>query len=162
MNSVDSEEFRDLIGRFASGVTVVTTIRDGMPYGTTASAMTSVSLTPPMLLICMNKLSMTGQAIMRSRHFAVNVLAEDQGYLANHFAVKGSSFAGLNVRTGIHCAPLLPDVLATFECRVVNDVLAGTHAVLFGIVEQASGRDGMPLAYFRGRQGKLSDAAACG
>lgn len=162
MSPVGSEEYRDLIGRFASGVTVVTTIRDGMPYGTTASAMTSVSLSPPMLLICLNRRSLTGQAIMHSRHFAVNVLAEHQGCLADHFAVKGSSFAGLNTTTGVQGAPLLADALATFECIVVNDVVAGTHNVLIGLVEQASGRHGMPLAYFRGRQGKLSVAAACG
>ena len=162
MSPIGSEEFRDLIGRFASGVTVVTTIRDGTPYGTTASAVTSVSLTPPMLLVCMNKISLTGQAIKSSRHFVVNVLAEDQGFLADHFATKGSNFTNINITTGALGAPLLTGALATFECRVVNDVPAGTHAVLIGLVEHASGRHGMPLAYFRGRQGKLSDLAACG
>jgi 4-nitrophenol 2-monooxygenase / 4-nitrocatechol 4-monooxygenase, reductase component len=160
MRSVTSEEFRDLIGRFPSGVTIVTTALDGVPYGTTASAITSVSLTPPMLLICMNKQSLTGQAITSSRHFAVNILAEDQGYLADHFARKGSSFTGLDIATGGRGAPLLADALATFECQVTDEMLAGTHAVLIALVEQASGRQGMPLAYFRGRQGRLSVPAA--
>jgi flavin reductase (DIM6/NTAB) family NADH-FMN oxidoreductase RutF len=160
MSSVTSAEFRDLIGRFASGVTVATTVADGQPYGTTASAVTSVSLAPPMLLICMNKQSLTGQAIIRSGHFAVNVLGEDQGYLADHFARKGSSFAGLRTAAGLRGAPLLTDALASFECRVTDTLPAGTHTVLIGLVERASGRQGMPLAYFRGRQGRLSVPAA--
>lgn len=156
MNAVSSEQFRDLIGRFASGVTVVTTIADSVPYGTTANAMTSVSLTPPILLICMNRESMTGQAICRSGHFAVNVLAEDQGCLAERFARKGSSFAGLSFTAGAQGAPLLGDALATFECTVTDTVQAGTHSIMIGTVDRAAGRQGMPLAYFRGRHGRLS------
>jgi flavin reductase (DIM6/NTAB) family NADH-FMN oxidoreductase RutF len=162
MDPLSSEQFRDLIGRFASGITVVTTVVDGAPYGTTASAMTSVSLTPPMLLICMNRQSLTGRAISQSGHFAVNVLAEDQGSLADLFARKGSSFAGLRVRPGARGAPLLADALATFECRVTDTVQAGTHSVLIGAVDCAAGRPGLPLAYFRGRQGRLSVSADCG
>jgi 4-nitrophenol 2-monooxygenase / 4-nitrocatechol 4-monooxygenase, reductase component len=162
MSAVSSEQFRDLIGRFASGITVVTTVVDGVPYGTTASAMTSVSLTPPMLLICMNRQSVTGQAISRSGHFAVNVLAEDQGFLADLFARKGSSFAGLSVTPGRRGAPLLADALAAFECTVTDTVQAGTHSVMIGAVERADGRAGLPLAYFRGRQGRLSVPVSCG
>lgn len=159
MTTVSGEEFRDLMGRFASGVTVVTTVVDGTPYGTTASAVTSVSLIPPTLLICMNRQSLTGQAIARSRHFAVNVLAEDQGELADHFATKGSGFAGLQITPGGRGAPLLGHALATFECHVTDEVVAGTHVVLIGSVERASGRQGLPLAYFRGRQSRLSGPA---
>lgn len=162
MNAISSEQFRDFIGRFASGITVVTTVADGVPYGTTANAMTSVSLTPPMLLICMNRQSLTGRAICRSGHFAVNVLAEDQGSLADLFARKGSSFAGLSVASGARGAPLLADALATFECTITNTVRAGTHSVVIGAVDRAAGRQGMPLAYFRGRQGRLSVPATCG
>jgi 4-nitrophenol 2-monooxygenase / 4-nitrocatechol 4-monooxygenase, reductase component len=162
MNPLSGDQFRDLIGRFASGITVVTTLMDGAPYGTTASAMTSVSLTPPMLLVCMNRQSLTGQAIARSGHFAVNVLAEDQGFLADLFARKGSSFADLRVTPGVRGAPLLVDALATFECRVTDTVQAGTHSVLIGAVDRADGRPGMPLAYFLGRQSRLSVPADCG
>src|ERR1700678_2229408 len=162
MNAVSSEQFRDLIGRFASGVTVITTAADSVPYGTTASAMTSVSLTPPILLICMNRQSLTGQAICQSGHFAVNVLAEDQGCLAERFARKGSSFAGLSFTAGAQGAPLLGDALATFECTVTNTVQAGKHSVMIGTVDRAAGRQGMPLAYFRGRQGRLSIHALAG
>jgi hypothetical protein len=79
-------DFRRLIGRFATGVTVVTTNDRRTPYGTTASAMTSVSLDPPTLLVCMNRASETGQAIERTGHFAVNVLAEGQDGIARDFA----------------------------------------------------------------------------
>jgi flavin reductase (DIM6/NTAB) family NADH-FMN oxidoreductase RutF len=168
MSQVTCEEFRDLIGRFATGITVVTTVAEGVPYGTTASAVTSVSLAPPMLLICMNRQSTTGQAISRTGHFAVNVLAEEQGYLADLFARKGSSFTGLSIIPGCRNAPLLPDALATFECEVIEKVQAGTHTVMIGTVDRASGRLGMPLAYFCGQQGRLSlpvsaaDQRACG
>jgi len=155
--TVTSEEFRSLIGLFASGVTVVTTFCDGTEYGTTASSMTSVSLTPPMLLICMNKSSATGQAIAASQHFAVNVLAEHQSDLSSHFARPNSTFTELDLplSRGDRGAPLLPDALATFECRVADQVVAGTHVVIIGEVERAGGRTGMPLAYFRGRFGRL-------
>lgn len=155
--TVTSEEFRSLIGLFASGVTVVTTSCDGTEYGTTASSMTSVSLNPPMLLICMNKSSATGQAIATSQHFAVNVLAENQSALSSHFARPNSSFAELDLTPsqGDRGAPLLPDALATFECRVADQLVAGTHVVIIGEVERAGGRPGMPLAYFRGRFGRL-------
>jgi flavin reductase (DIM6/NTAB) family NADH-FMN oxidoreductase RutF len=152
---IGSEEFRDLIGRFATGITVVTTTDEGTAYGTTASAMTSVSLDPPTLLICMNTTSETGQAIARSGHFAVNVLAEEQGHLALHFAKKGSAFDGLAHVPGTRGAPVLADVLASFECRVTQSVTAGTHHVIIGEVEAASGRQAMPLAYYRGKLGRL-------
>jgi flavin reductase (DIM6/NTAB) family NADH-FMN oxidoreductase RutF len=150
MDPLSSEQFRDLIGRFASGITVVTTVMDGAPYGTTASAMTSVSLAPPMLLVCMNRQSLTGRAICQS------------GFLADLFARKGSSFTDLRITPGVRGAPLLVDALATFECRVTDTVQAGTHSVLIGAVDRAAGRPGMPLAYFRGRQGRLSVSADCG
>src|ERR1700674_171452 len=88
VRNLTPEEFRDVIGRFASGVTVITTVHDGIPYGTTASAVRSLSLEPPMLLICMNQQSSTGQAIAAAGHFAVNILAEEQPDAAARFATK--------------------------------------------------------------------------
>ncbi|NNN32020.1 flavin reductase family protein [Streptomyces sp. S3(2020)] len=156
MPTVTSDEYRDLIGRFASGVTVVTTVDNGIPYGTTASSVASVSLDPPTLLVCMNRSSATGRAIAASRHFAVNVLAEDQSALSRHFARRGSTFDTYRFHPGRRGAPVLPDVLASFECRVTDEVVAGTHVVIVGEVEEAGGRAGLPLAYFRGRLGRLS------
>ena len=155
MSCVSGEEFRDLIGRFATGITIVTTFHDDTRYGTTASALTSVSLAPPTLLVCMNRDSLTGQAIAQSRHFAVNVLAEDQDDLADHFAKRGSGFTGVPVTAGQCGSPLLTDALAVFECEVSDEIQAGTHNVFFARVHRATGTAGRPHAYFRGRKGRL-------
>jgi flavin reductase (DIM6/NTAB) family NADH-FMN oxidoreductase RutF len=153
---VSAEDFRRLIGRFTTGVTVITTLDRGVCYGTTASALSSVCLEPPTLLICMNHSSRTGQAIVRSGHFAVNVLGEDQGAIARHFAHRGSDFRGHTTKSGRRGPPLLVDALASFECRVTEAVEAGTHTVMIGAVEGVDGRYGMPLAYFSGQFGRLA------
>jgi flavin reductase (DIM6/NTAB) family NADH-FMN oxidoreductase RutF/DNA-binding FadR family transcriptional regulator len=152
---LDSNEFRDIIGRFASGVTVITVDHDDQSYGTTASAVCSLSLEPPMLLVCLNKASSTGQAIAAARHFAVNILGEGQADAAMRFAGKGDKFAGQRVVRGVAGQPLLGDALANLECRVVEEVTGGTHTVFLGEVEYATGRHGAPLAYFRGQFGRL-------
>jgi flavin reductase (DIM6/NTAB) family NADH-FMN oxidoreductase RutF/DNA-binding FadR family transcriptional regulator len=156
LGQIEANEFRDVIGHFASGVTIITAVFEGERYGTTASAVSSLSLEPPMLLVCMNKTSTTGQAIAASGRFAVNVLREDQPDAAIQFAMKGGDkFKGLKVTRGISGALLLDDALATCECRVVEDVTGGTHSVFLAEVDHASARPGAPLAYFRGRFGRL-------
>ena len=152
---LDSTEFRDIIGRFATGVTVITTEYEGRPYGTTASAVSSLSLEPPMLLICMNKSSTTGQALAAAGRFAVNILSEGQVDAAMRFAGKGDKFAGVPVVRGYSGQPLLEEALANLECRVVEEVTGGTHSVFLSAVEHATGRQGPPLAYFRGQFGRL-------
>jgi 4-nitrophenol 2-monooxygenase / 4-nitrocatechol 4-monooxygenase, reductase component len=150
------DEFRNVIGHFASGVTVITTLHDGRSYGTTASAVTSVSLEPPMVLICMNKQSETGQAIAHSRRFAVNILSEDQPDAAVQFARKGDDkFVGIAIDEGEAGVPVLREALATLECRAVEEVIGGTHSVFLAEVDRASARAGAPLAYFRGQFGRL-------
>ena len=121
------EEFRDVIGRFASGVTVITAEHEGRLFGTTASAVSSVSLEPPMLLACLNRSSSTGHAIAAVRRFAVNILAEGQADAAIRFAGKGDRFAGQAVVRGVSGQPLLEDALANLECRVVGEVTGGTQ-----------------------------------
>jgi 4-nitrophenol 2-monooxygenase / 4-nitrocatechol 4-monooxygenase, reductase component len=152
---LDSNEFRDIIGRFASGVTVITVEHEDQRYGTTASAVCSLSLEPPMLLVCLNKSSSTGQAIASARHFAVNILGEGQADAAMRFAGKGDKFAGQRIVRGDAGQPLLGDALANLECRLVEEVTGGTHTVFLGEVEQATGGHGAPLAYFRGQFGRL-------
>lgn len=153
------DEFRAVIGHFASGVTVITTVDGGQPHGTTASAVSSLSLEPPMLLICMNRSSTTGQAIASSGVFAVNVLAEHQTSLAGHFATKGADkFQGTSVTSGACGQPLLDEALAHLECRVSETVPAGTHMVFLATVETATARSGKPLTYFRGQFGALEAA----
>lgn len=156
MRRLTPDEFRDLIGRFASGVTVVTAAHGDRHFGTTASAVTSLSLEPPMVLVALNKESATGQAISSCGHFGVNILGEGQEDLARRFAVKGETkFEGLTLAAGACGAPLLEDALATLECRVTEEVTAGTHSVFLAEVDRGSARDGAPLAYFRGRFGRL-------
>ena len=153
----DKETFRHVIGHFASGVTVLTA-RDGGgdDFGATASAVSSLSLEPPMLLVCLNTRSSTQQAIHSSRAFGVNILDEDQGIVAERFASPhGRKFEGLNVERGEGGVPLLADSLAYCECRVREDVLAGTHRVFLADVTRAVAREGSPLTYFRGKFGRF-------
>lgn len=154
--SMDSEAFRDVIGRFASGVTVVTAVDHGRGYGTTASAVSSLCLEPPMLLVCMNRESATGRAMARVGRFAVNILGEEQSALARRFARKGhDTFSDLNTALGPSGQLLLDGALAHLECRVVRVISEGTHQIFLSSVTYASGAAGRPLAYFRGRFGRL-------
>jgi flavin reductase (DIM6/NTAB) family NADH-FMN oxidoreductase RutF/DNA-binding GntR family transcriptional regulator len=153
----DAAVFRQVIGNFMSGVVIITTAHEGHRYGMTVSAVSSLSLEPPMLLVCLNANSATQDAVNRSGRFAVNVLAEDQGELAERFARPGSTdkFSGLTTRTGRAGAPLLPGILAVIECRVAEVVSGGTHRVFVADVVHAETREGAPLAYFRGKFGKF-------
>lgn len=152
----DSSVFRDVVGRFASGVTVITTNDDGRDFGMTASAMSSLSLDPPMILVCVNRSAASRQAISHARVFGVNILHEDQASLAVHFATpRADKFDALSVSRGALSCPRLEGVLAWLECEVVEEVEGGTHSVFFGRVREAAARDGRPLAYFRGQFGQL-------
>lgn len=156
VHEISSDHFREVIGHFATGVAVITTIQDGESFGTTASAVTSLSLEPPMLLVCLNQDSATGRAIAEAGIYAVNVLTEAQSEMARHFAVKGpDKFAHLEVERGAWGEPLLTGALARIECRVVEEVVGGTHVVFIAKVEHAEIGDGTPLAYFRGAFGRL-------
>lgn len=157
--AVQDEVFRDVIGRFASGVTVITTAVDGTDFGTTASAVSSLSMDPPMILICLNRTSDTQAAVLRSGVFAVNILREDQGEVAYRFAKKGTDkFEGVAVRRGGTGVPLVEGALAHLECEVDETVAGGTHTVFLARVRQAVGTEGAPLTYFRGRFGRLESA----
>jgi len=157
---LDPGEFRNVIGHFASGVTVITTTAEGKRHGTTASAVTSLALEPPMLLVCMNRESATGAAMATSGAFAVNILGEDHGELAIRFARKGDDkFEGVELADGRRGQPLLAGAIAHLECRVTEQVAAGTHTVFIAEVEAATAQVGAPpLAYYRGRFGRLEIA----
>lgn len=151
------QAFRDVIGHFASGVTVITTRLDGVLHGTTASAVSSLSLEPPMLLIAMNRTSVTGAAVLESGAFAVNILGEGADELARRFASKGEDkFDGVDVTLGDHGQPLLVDALAQLVCRVTQQVEVATHVVFLAEVHEATARPGAPLAYYRGKFGRLA------
>jgi flavin reductase (DIM6/NTAB) family NADH-FMN oxidoreductase RutF len=149
-------EFRDVIGHFASGVTIITSRYGDEDFGVTANAVSSLSLDPPMLLVCLNRASRTQAAVSRSKAFSVNILNESQGDLAVRFATSETGkFRGVGVRYGELGNPLLDGALAHLECRVIEEVAGGTHAVFLAGVERAERFDGEPLAYFRGRFGRL-------
>lgn len=157
--AVPNDIFRDVIGRFASGVTVITTTADGRDFGTTASAVSSLSMEPPMLLVCLNTTSDTQAAILVSGVFGVNILAEQQGQIAYQFAKKGQDkFDGVGVVRGPLGVPLVADALAHLECEVDETVTGGTHTVFLARVGHAAGTEGAPLTYFRGRFGRLESA----
>jgi flavin reductase (DIM6/NTAB) family NADH-FMN oxidoreductase RutF len=159
---LNSNEFRNVMGHFATGVTVVTTRHDGKDFGTTASAVSSVSLEPPMLLVCMNRSSLTGQAVTASQQFAINILRADQRALAERFASKQPrKLAPGDTTDGAWGQPLLRDAIAAVECRVVEQIAGGTHVVFIAQALGAEAPGGEPLAYFRGRFGRLElDAPA--
>ncbi len=156
---MDPQVFRQVIGHFASGVTVITTRERGTNYGLTASAVTSLTLEPPMLLVCINKNTGTQAAISRTRVFAVNILDEGQADLAYKFArPQADKFQGVEFSYGEFGEPLLAGALAHIECRVAADVEAGTHRVFLAEVERAKAYVGSPLTYFRGKFGRFGQA----
>jgi flavin reductase (DIM6/NTAB) family NADH-FMN oxidoreductase RutF len=137
---------------FAAGVTVVTTRdREGRPSGLTASAFTSVSLDPPLVLVCVDHTA-TAHPDLRDRGwFAVNVLRREQEALSRRFAVSGGDkFRGVPCHEGRTGLPLLDGALATLECRIVDTHEAGDHTIFIGQVESASVEDGRPLVHFYG------------
>ena len=155
---VEQTVFREVIGRFASGVTVITTRLDGQDFGTTASAVSSLSMDPPMLLVCLNRTSETQRAVTEAGRFAVNILAGGQAELAYAFARKSpDKFRDFDMVRGEHDVPLIPGALATLECRVAETATGGTHTVFMGAVTKAGAREGEPLTYFRGKFGRFED-----
>jgi 4-nitrophenol 2-monooxygenase / 4-nitrocatechol 4-monooxygenase, reductase component len=153
---VDPLVFRQVIGNFASGVTVITAREQDTNYGLTASAVTSLTMEPPMLLVCVNKNTGTQAAISRTRKFGVNILGQEQANLAYQFAKPQSDkFQGVDISYGGLGVPLLTGALARIECRVAADVEAGTHKVFLAEVDSAETSGEAPLTYFRGKFGRF-------
>ena len=153
--AVSAAEFRQAMGHFATGVTVVTSIDDdGEPVGTTASAVTSLSLDPPLVLVCFDHASLTLKAIRSHGAFVVNVLAEPQRQLSANFARRGLAAAwdGVRHRLGPTGSPRLHGVLAALECTVENRLPGGDHEIVIGRVRDVEITDGTaaPLLYWRG------------
>jgi flavin reductase (DIM6/NTAB) family NADH-FMN oxidoreductase RutF len=149
---IDKQEFRRVLSHFAAGVTIVTTVgSDGKPYGLTATAFTSVSLEPPLVLVCVDKGAESHPHFRASRVFAVNFLRVVDEPLSRRFAVSGGDkFNDLVVDRGVTGAPLLPEALGYLECRTVDIFEGGDHTIFLGQVEAGDARDGEPLLHFRG------------
>lgn len=149
---VDPASFRASLARFASGVTVLTLRdRDGRDCGMTATAFSSLSLDPPLILVCVGHAASIAPSLADATHFAVHLLAAEQAPLARRFAEKDvDRFAGLTVRRGTADLPLLDGALATLQCRIQARHPGGDHEIIVGEVLAAASRDGEPLVYFRG------------
>jgi 4-nitrophenol 2-monooxygenase / 4-nitrocatechol 4-monooxygenase, reductase component len=155
-----TDAYREAAGHFTTGVAVITTLHEGRRYGVTASAVSSLSLDPPMLLVCLHRSLATRDAVVAAGRFAVNVLAEDHAALAMQFATRApDKFAGVALEEGLDGVPLLSDALSHLQCTVVDPVDAATHTVLLAEVDATSIATGSPLAYFRGSFGRFEMAA---
>ena len=149
----DRRAFRDALGAFATGVTIVTTTDGaGAPVGVTASSFNSVSLDPPLVLWSLAKSSQSRDAFCSSGHFAIHVLAESQELVSNRFAKSGADkFAGMAWSAGTAGSPLLHEFAAVFECRTKYQYEGGDHVILVGEVVAFDVRDVAPLLFHGGR-----------
>lgn len=155
--AIGSEEFRDALRKWASGVTVVTTKdRDGDWHGITVSAFTSVSLQPPLVLICIDKFTGSHHAFVESQHFVVNVLSDRQENLSRQFATPLlDKFDNVEFTQTANGVPVLEGALCNLECRMVLSYEGGDHTIFIGEIEKAAIRNGKPLLYFQGNYGDI-------
>lgn len=155
---VDPGSFKAALGGFVTGVTVMTTLVDGEPHGMTANAVTSVSLDPPLVLVCVGRSAQMAVRVEQAQVFALSVLARDQRGLADHFAVaeRGlghEEFDGVSWYTAATGSPVLAGAVAFVDCRVHRLVDGGDHVIVIGEVQALDATDREPLAYHRGRYG---------
>jgi flavin reductase (DIM6/NTAB) family NADH-FMN oxidoreductase RutF len=158
---LDADRFRGVMGSLAAGVTVVTTRdRQGEPRGLTATAVCSVSLEPPLVLVCIDRSAECHEAFWEAVAFSVNLLRDDQEELSRHFARKDiRKFEGIAHRPGVTGVPILCDVLAHVECRVMARHPGGDHTIFVGEAVDtglaAAAGAGSALLYFRGGYARL-------
>jgi flavin reductase (DIM6/NTAB) family NADH-FMN oxidoreductase RutF len=154
--SVSEDEFRSVLGRFASGVTVVTAVANGKDQGMTVSAFCSVSLMPPLVLICIERSASAHEALTTSDEFVVNILSADQEQLARRFAIEGiDRFEGVAYARGQSGIPVLDNIIGVVECRRTTLYAGGDHTIIIGQVEAARTENGKPLLYYRGGYAQL-------
>lgn len=153
--SLDQRAFRDALGCFATGVTIVTIAAGprGAPSGITASSFNSVSLEPPLVLFSLERRAHSLKAFLSTRHFAVNVLRAGQEELSARFAEPlADEWAGVPYVTWDTGAPILTDALASFECEIRDTYDGGDHVIFVGeVLRMRADPAGKPLLFFRGR-----------
>jgi flavin reductase (DIM6/NTAB) family NADH-FMN oxidoreductase RutF len=161
--AIEKYQFQRVMGSFASGVTVVTVMgADGVPRGFTASAVTSLSLEPRMLLVCVSDKSATLDVIKQAGAFAVNIMTASQQHIAQQFASQQADrFAGVRWRPGAETgAPVIDGSLAYAECRVADIASGGDHGIIMGEIVAGDAHEAEPLLYFRGRYGRYDAVIA--
>jgi flavin reductase (DIM6/NTAB) family NADH-FMN oxidoreductase RutF len=156
---IDRDEFRQTLAHWASGVSVVTAREGDRLVGMTVSAFCSVSLSPPLILVCASHASETCAVIQRTGQFAVNILAEKQRDLSQRFSdpkLEGHRFHGLTFHFGVTKLPLLAETAASLQCRVANEHIAGDHRVIIGEVLHTHRSDRAPLLFLRSGYGRFT------
>lgn len=159
--TVDTRAFRDALGRFASGVTVVSTVHEGVDHAMTASAFCSVSLDPPMVLVCSHRASRFHDAVLASGTWGVSILAEEGRAASAWFAERGrpvqDQLSGVTFHRAANGVALLDDALAWVECSTSAVHDGGDHSVIMGAVTGAAVRDAAddPLLYYRSHYGTI-------
>jgi flavin reductase (DIM6/NTAB) family NADH-FMN oxidoreductase RutF len=149
---VDDAQFRQLLGRFATGVVVITlTTPDGKPHGMTANSLASVSLRPPLLSVSVDHVAAIHDLIVQADQFVINILSSHQEALSRRFADPyDDRFDGVGYHPGQHGGVLLDGALAHIECLRHDTVEAGDHTIIVGRVVAGAACDGRPLLYYRG------------
>ena len=155
---VAPDDFRRVLGHFATGVTILTTTdAEKRPTGLTVSAFCSVSLDPPQILVCVDHKSQSYPALRDGSCFAVNILGSEHEHVSRRFATtRLDKFDGVAWSRGTLGVPIIDGALAHLECRTVSRHVEGDHTILVGRVEEARNGSGEPLLYFRGKYGRLT------
>lgn len=151
--SFEARALRDALGRFATGVCLITAVsRDGKPMAMTANSFSSVSLDPPLVLWCLQNSSDIYALFAQARFYAINILAQEQQDLSNHYARKEQhEIAPEHYRTGKNGAPVIRNALVSFECELEATHEGGDHLIIVGRVKEVSQRpSGKPLLFFSG------------
>src|SRR5947199_3395171 len=159
-SAIDPRDFRNALGTFATGVTIVTAMAaDGKPHGLTCNSFASVSLNPPLVLWSLGMFSQRLAVFQNASHFAVNVLGASQQGLAKKFANSSEDkFAGVEWTAGLGNAPLLKGSVANFQCRAVDRYYGGDHVIFLGAVEAYAYNRQEPLLFARGSFGRFTEA----
>ena len=157
MTPVDEFRFRTVLSRFASGVTVVTAVGgDGVDHGMTVSAFCSLSLDPPLILVCIDHGTVMHGILEGAKTFTVNILADDQEDLARKFSDPDNDrFEGTSYTRGANGLALLTGAAAWLECALAQRYEGGDHTIFVGRVEAADAADAQPLVYYRGGYGQV-------
>lgn len=156
---MESSEFRRILGHWVSGVSVVATKKDADTLcGLTANAIASVSLVPPLVLVCVERGADSHDCIRTAGFFSISVLSSDQERIARRFATweVDTKFEGLAFHEEVTGAPVLDDALAWVDCRVHAEYPAGDHTIFVGEVVAGDAREGAPLIYYRGGYGRIT------
>lgn len=157
---IDADTFRSALGRFASGVTIVTTRdADGTDHGMTVSAFCSLSLSPSLVLVCIDHAASMHDLLLGHPTIGINVLGSDQETWSRRFAAEEDDrFDGIAFHRGEHGVVLLDGALAQMECRVLRHHDAGDHTIFIAEIDRATTADddGRPLLYYRGGYAQLS------